>query len=701
MSGLAQKETIAKAIWHQFTTVVILKKNMRQNVQTENDAKLCKALENMRYAACKPDDIDYLHSRVAGRAKNQPDLSSPEFRFASIITSRNAQRDRLNELGSKRFADEIGSKLHAFHSYDTIGRIETPNPTHIKNRKQQSHISHQLSENMKEMLWNIVSSKTDHLPGVLYLCKGMPVMIKHNDATELSVTNGQEATVVHWESAQDDQGREYLETLFVKLKNPPRPVKIDGLPENIIPMSKTSVKTECICPNGKTITINCSQVQVILNFGMTDYNSQGRSCVANPVILSSSPSFHNYYTALSRSVSHAGTVIIGKFDPYIITKGINGRLRQEFRELELLAYITELKYNNNLPLDIKGTSRYDIICQFQKWKGQLYVPDSVPEQLVWSKYDPLEATDNTSHIKWSFAKSGVVDKVTHETQTQIKNNKKIENKKHEHFVTANGSVSLKRARENDDGLNIANKRQRMLTVENVSRSQPAGFIWDSHNYSCPYDAILSILFDIWIYKPQIWSRTFAELNPTAHKLVKFFLDATAKRCSLEQVRDNIRQVLYEADNQAVQCGSLSRNRFPYGASYADVHDVIDALINSPTSVSRLYINCSQCGQITQQPSQLCYSYEVSTHNQRTVAEFIKYSQTEKTTRTCPNCRKIQPVLKTFNDPPKVFIIKCMEGQTLLPTKTIKVLIGDGRQQVQMSLQGIIVTANSKQCHIKI
>ena len=83
-------------------------------------------------------------------------------------------------------------------------------------------------------------------------------------------------------------------------------------------MSKTSVKVECTCPNGKTITINRSQVQVILNFSMTDYNSQGRSRVANPVNLSSSPSFHNYYTALSRSVSHAGTVIIGKFDPYIL-----------------------------------------------------------------------------------------------------------------------------------------------------------------------------------------------------------------------------------------------------------------------------------------------------------------------------------------------------------------------------------------------
>ena len=129
MSGLAQKEAIAKAIWHQFTTMVILKKNMRQNVQSENDAKLRKTLENMRYAACKSDDIAYLEARIAGCSTDQPDLSATEFQYASIITSRNTQRDRLNEMGCKRFATEMGQKLHAFYSYDVIGSIETPNPT--------------------------------------------------------------------------------------------------------------------------------------------------------------------------------------------------------------------------------------------------------------------------------------------------------------------------------------------------------------------------------------------------------------------------------------------------------------------------------------------------------------------------------------------------------------------------------------------
>ena len=64
-------------------------------------------------------------------------------------------------------------------------------------------------------------------------------------------------------AAQDNQGHEYLETLFVKLKNPLQSVQIEGLSENVISMSKTSIKIECVCSSGKTVTINRSQVQVL------------------------------------------------------------------------------------------------------------------------------------------------------------------------------------------------------------------------------------------------------------------------------------------------------------------------------------------------------------------------------------------------------------------------------------------------------
>jgi len=102
MTVHGQKAAIGKALWHQVTTVVILR-------------------ENMRYAACTHEDIKFLKSRIAGRCSDQPKLSNREIRNVSIITALNTQKDRINELGSVRFAAETGQTLTHFFSIDRFG----------------------------------------------------------------------------------------------------------------------------------------------------------------------------------------------------------------------------------------------------------------------------------------------------------------------------------------------------------------------------------------------------------------------------------------------------------------------------------------------------------------------------------------------------------------------------------------------------
>jgi len=99
-----QKWTIGKSLWHQFTVVVILRQNMRQKTQTLEDAKFRTALENMRYKSCTDEDFALLRSRIAGQGASKPSLSAPEFRHISVITALNAHRDKINELGVRKFA---------------------------------------------------------------------------------------------------------------------------------------------------------------------------------------------------------------------------------------------------------------------------------------------------------------------------------------------------------------------------------------------------------------------------------------------------------------------------------------------------------------------------------------------------------------------------------------------------------------------
>ena len=109
---------IGKALWHQVTTVVILRENMRQKLQTVEDAKFHKTLGNMGYKACTQEDLAFLCTRTTGPGADKPKLAEKDFRNVSIITAWNSQKDRINELGSARFAKETNQHLIDFYSSD-------------------------------------------------------------------------------------------------------------------------------------------------------------------------------------------------------------------------------------------------------------------------------------------------------------------------------------------------------------------------------------------------------------------------------------------------------------------------------------------------------------------------------------------------------------------------------------------------------
>ena len=104
----SMEEAIGKAVWHQVTTVVILRQNMRQKVQSLLDSQLRTALENMRYKACTPEDIRFLRTRISLNLPGRPSICDDNFRNVSIITAKNLHKDEINKLGASRFAQETG-----------------------------------------------------------------------------------------------------------------------------------------------------------------------------------------------------------------------------------------------------------------------------------------------------------------------------------------------------------------------------------------------------------------------------------------------------------------------------------------------------------------------------------------------------------------------------------------------------------------
>ncbi|KAJ7079861.1 hypothetical protein C8R44DRAFT_836642 [Mycena epipterygia] len=254
MTQKNQNAVLGKILWHQFNTVVILRQNMRQKSQSEQDDKLRAALENMRYGACTEVDVAFLRTRIAGFRPENPKLFDIGFRNVSVITALNAQKDVLNRLGAERFARD--------------------------NRKT-----------LIESRWIISGGRVVNT-GKLPLCVGMPLMIRTNDATELCITKGQGGVVVGWGCSETGKyDEQILETLFIQ-----------DLPVNVVPLTRT-------------VTHIHQQVVGLINFGMTDYTSQGKSRDQKPGReLAHCKDHKAYYVALSRGFTAEGTIIMQDFD---------------------------------------------------------------------------------------------------------------------------------------------------------------------------------------------------------------------------------------------------------------------------------------------------------------------------------------------------------------------------------------------------
>lgn len=118
-------------------------------------------------------------------------------------------------------------------------------------------------------MWNLRHSASDHVPGKLSLCVGMPIIICNNEATKLCMTKGQECHVAGWQTIIGAHGQLMLDTLFVKLDKPERTIKIEGLSANIVPLTRISKAILCVTLSDHALRISRSQVPILPNFAMT------------------------------------------------------------------------------------------------------------------------------------------------------------------------------------------------------------------------------------------------------------------------------------------------------------------------------------------------------------------------------------------------------------------------------------------------
>ncbi|KAK0488096.1 hypothetical protein EDD18DRAFT_1081991, partial [Armillaria luteobubalina] len=224
---------------------------------------------------------------------------------------------------------------------------------------------------------------------------------------------------------------------------------------------------------------------------MTDYASQGKTRAYNVVDIAKCRSHQALYTCLSRSATAAGTLILQKWTEDISAKvqgHASSALRQEFRELELLDEITRLRYNSKLDPRVLGLTWTDQIRAYRMVKGAQYMPSCIHHSIRWSDQDPF-IENELLNGKW---------RIVSEEKPTVKDK----------FVPAQGSVKCLSHKEDSN----AHKRVRIegTDVRLSSVRSLEGLEWS--NNSCAYDAMLSILYNVWKQDTTQWVADFKRLN---------------------------------------------------------------------------------------------------------------------------------------------------------------------------------------------
>ena len=283
-------------------------------------------------------DYEVLNSRIITNI----DVTTGKFTNAPVVVPGNRLREQINHAHAKHHSKKMGKRLFISKAVDTCSKIEM-----TKSKLQQTQ--------------QLPYTKTGNLPGKLRLFIGLPVMLTHNIAVELGLTNGAFGVVTRI-AIENEQNLKKSDDGYI-MENVPEYVivrfpglKLDRLPGlddeevPIFPM-KTSFGMKFPRTMVKS-TISRFQIPLVEAYSYTSYKSQGKTLNAiitdlvPPVGMPTNPSFA--YVPLSRVRSLQDLVILRPFPITVLQAKQSEDLISQNERFKLLDQAT----NNCEDMDI-------------------------------------------------------------------------------------------------------------------------------------------------------------------------------------------------------------------------------------------------------------------------------------------------------------------------------------------------------------
>ena len=338
-----------------------------------------------------------------------------------------------------------------------------------------------------------------------------------------------------------------------------------------------------------------------------------------------------YYTALSRSSTAKGTVILQGFAPAKITGRASGALRQESHDLELLDEITKLCYLGKLPNSVHGDRRNALIHTFRLHKGLTYVPSAVHPAIKWSKKDPM-LDPIADDLPWKIVTSEPIT-------NSVSKASKIEISKEMPVTPLKGSKRKEITPEKEHRTKIkktnliANRQAAGMDID-VQSLVPIGTVWSQN--SCAYDAVLCIIHSIWSSNKNVYTYLFGSLNEILQKLVSNFIKHASGTKTLESTRDDTRRHLHR----------LAPSHFTWG-QFTSASVLIDYMLTMPTTTIQSEHICKN-GHIsrTRRTNNTCCLLTIGSTSANSVANWMQEKK-EETNLNCRSCSEKMAIIHQF------------------------------------------------------
>ncbi|KAI0819446.1 hypothetical protein BC628DRAFT_1318233 [Trametes gibbosa] len=212
-----------------------------------------------------------------------------------------------------------------------------------------------------------------------------------------------------------------------------------------------------------------------------------------------------------------------------------------------------------------------------------------------------------------------------------------------------------------------------------------GLRWDSANWSCSYDSLLTVLWNIRVDVGSAWMEILPTDNILARQLTTRFMELPIFNSSLEQVRDYVRDSLSMVD----------ATMFPrYGPKMASVTDFALALLEYAHPIGRSHVRCLACGTVGERPSLLSsnmlwyvlpeHAPLSDTNSAPSVQGVVDRLLTNTYTCRCLSCGCDTPITTTFDTSPGLLILDVSNAGNIRPDLSLFLNVNCVRKRLSFS-----------------